>query len=295
MSIRTHPSYATAHENLGDIYAKMASPGLRQGAATRQRQHRRANQAGLIKELFSSSARTAPSPAQARPTPAPRRRRPWSPRQTPARRASPLPQRRTTRQRASRPSRNRRAATTPRRRSADPADEVLEDGQRLGQAWSNNDVGGYLGFYAADFQTPDGEARGDWEAARKARIAKPKKIDVARRVAEGQIHRRQPRHGHLPPELPLAQPEGDQHQDAGAGQGRRTLADPAGTRRQLMRRCHPPAQHRHDQPALRLIAAVALAAASATPTAMGRQPDRKAEQPVAQTELSNPKRCWSRR
>ena len=24
-SIRTHPSYATAHENLGDIYAKMAS------------------------------------------------------------------------------------------------------------------------------------------------------------------------------------------------------------------------------------------------------------------------------
>ena len=25
MAIRTHPSYATAHENLGDIYAKMAS------------------------------------------------------------------------------------------------------------------------------------------------------------------------------------------------------------------------------------------------------------------------------
>ena len=25
LAIRTHPSYATAHENLGDIYAKMAS------------------------------------------------------------------------------------------------------------------------------------------------------------------------------------------------------------------------------------------------------------------------------
>ena len=46
MSIRTHPSYATAHENLGDIYAKMASPGLRQGAAARQKQHRGADQAG---------------------------------------------------------------------------------------------------------------------------------------------------------------------------------------------------------------------------------------------------------
>jgi len=25
MAIRTHPSYAIAHENLGDVYAKMAS------------------------------------------------------------------------------------------------------------------------------------------------------------------------------------------------------------------------------------------------------------------------------
>ena len=46
------------------------------------------------------------------------------------------------------------------------------------QAWSNNDVGGYLGYYASDFQTPRGEPRSDWEASRKARIAKPKKIDV---------------------------------------------------------------------------------------------------------------------
>ena len=40
MAIRTNPSYATAHENLGDVYAKLAS----QGFAVRQHQHRRATQ-----------------------------------------------------------------------------------------------------------------------------------------------------------------------------------------------------------------------------------------------------------
>jgi len=58
------------------------------------------------------------------------------------------------------------------------AAEVLKAVNGWAQAWSNNDVNGYLGYYAADFQTPRGEPRSDWEAARKARIAKPKKIDV---------------------------------------------------------------------------------------------------------------------
>src|SRR6476661_1315442 len=53
MAIRTHPSYATAHENLGDIYAKMASQ-----AYDKALQLDRSNQAAqgklnLIKELFS--------------------------------------------------------------------------------------------------------------------------------------------------------------------------------------------------------------------------------------------------
>ena len=47
------------------------------------------------------------------------------------------------------------------------------------QAWSNNDVSGYLGFYAPAFETPGGEPRSDWEATRKLRIAKPKKIEVS--------------------------------------------------------------------------------------------------------------------
>ena len=47
MAIRTHPSYATAHENLGDIYAKMASQAydkaLRIGNGKSKQKRRRQN------------------------------------------------------------------------------------------------------------------------------------------------------------------------------------------------------------------------------------------------------------
>src|SRR5687768_780748 len=62
MAIRTHPSYATAHENLGDIYAKMASQ-----AYDKALQLDRSNQAAqgklnLIKDLFSQTSTAAAKP-----------------------------------------------------------------------------------------------------------------------------------------------------------------------------------------------------------------------------------------
>ena len=50
--------------------------------------------------------------------------------------------------------------------------------QAWAKAWSANDVPGYLGSYASDFQTPKGMSRSAWEAERKTRIAKPRKIEV---------------------------------------------------------------------------------------------------------------------
>ena len=46
------------------------------------------------------------------------------------------------------------------------------------RAWASNDVPGYLAFYSPDFQTPKGMSRKAWEAERKARIQKPRKIEV---------------------------------------------------------------------------------------------------------------------
>src|SRR5688572_28174467 len=70
MAIRTNPSYATAHENLGDVYAKLASQ-----AYSRALQLDAGNTAvqpklALIRELFSTTAKSgvaAARPAGTRP------------------------------------------------------------------------------------------------------------------------------------------------------------------------------------------------------------------------------------
>jgi tetratricopeptide (TPR) repeat protein len=62
MAIRTHPSYATAHENLGDIYAKMASQAYDKALQLDKGNTAVQTKLNLIKDLFSASPR-APKPA----------------------------------------------------------------------------------------------------------------------------------------------------------------------------------------------------------------------------------------
>ena len=183
LSIRTHPSYATAHENLGDIYAKMASQAYDKALQLDKANTGAQTKLGLIKELFSSSGRSVkPSSgkgdtgkvettvaAATKPVvvaapvavaPAPAAIAPAA-----STKADPVTK-------AAEPS---PAKTTP---PGNAAADVLKAVNGWAQAWSSNDVGGYLGYYANDFKTPRGEPRSDWEASRKERIAKPKKIDV---------------------------------------------------------------------------------------------------------------------
>ena len=184
LSIRTHPSYATAHENLGDIYAKLASQAYDKALQLDKANTAAQTKLGLIKELFSSTAPKGVKPttgkgdtgkvtptivAAAKPTPA------VAPTPEPAPTPTPVATK------AVEPAKAVEPLAKPAVTAAAPqaqASEVLKAVNGWAQAWSNNDVGGYLGYYAADFQTPRGEPRSDWEAARKARIAKPKKIDV---------------------------------------------------------------------------------------------------------------------
>ena len=170
MAIRTHPSYATAHENLGDIYAKMASQAYDKALQLDKSNSGAQTKLEMIKELFSGGTRGGKPAASrvesgAKATPAvvaaskPATAPPIPPAET-APAAKPAP------------------VEPPARSAGDPAGDVLKTVNNWAKAWSNNDVNGYLGFYAHDFQTPAGEPRSDWEAVRKARIAKPKKIEV---------------------------------------------------------------------------------------------------------------------
>ncbi len=68
MAIRTHPSYATAHENLGDIYAKMASQAYDKALQLDKSNSAAQTKLEMIKGLFSIGARGARA-APVLPTP----------------------------------------------------------------------------------------------------------------------------------------------------------------------------------------------------------------------------------
>lgn len=176
MAIRTHPSYATAHENLGDIYAKMASQAYDKALALDKANATAQTKLNLIKDLFSTSApRGKPVPAKdakadvkagaplivaaAPPPPAPA--------PAPARSAEKAPEKPVA------------ARAEPAKAADAAATEALRAVNQWAKAWAGNDVDAYLAAYAPDFKVPAGESRADWENTRRVRVAKPRKIEVA--------------------------------------------------------------------------------------------------------------------
>lgn len=183
MAIRTHPSYSTAHENLGDIYAKMASQAYDRALQLDKSNTSTQTKLALIRDLFSKTPRaTKPTTVAAVTAPAeiasaPAVASPAS--STPAVTNTPAVV-------VSKPvvvaTAPTPAATTKAPAKAEPAvdvsAEVLKATRDWAAAWSAQKTDKYLSFYAKDFITPDGMGRSAWEAQRKERIAKPKSIRV---------------------------------------------------------------------------------------------------------------------
>jgi tetratricopeptide (TPR) repeat protein len=170
MSIRTHPSYATAYENLGDVYTKLASQAYDKALQLDSSNSAAKNKLSLIRDLISSDDRLprASSAPAAEPARSPAVAR--APEKS-ATRAKPAP------------AKAKPAATKPGQEPArargENEQEVLQAVLAWASAWSRQDVKGYLASYAKDFRTPKGEARAQWEAARAQRVSSPKKIEVA--------------------------------------------------------------------------------------------------------------------
>jgi tetratricopeptide (TPR) repeat protein len=171
MAIRTNPTYATAHENLGDIYAKMASQ-----AYDRALQLEKSNTSStantktklaLIRELFSKNTHTAAKPvvtAQADTA---------TTGTAASASAVALPA-------------QPKPVVTVTALSADPAADVLKATREWAAAWSAKNSTKYLSYYAKEFKTPDGN-RSAWETQRKERIAAPKSIHVEVRDARTKV------------------------------------------------------------------------------------------------------------
>jgi Flp pilus assembly protein TadD len=156
MAIRTHPSYATAHENLGDIYAKMASLAYDKALALDSKNAAAQTKLALIQDMIGGQPR---KPAAAKPV------------------AAPAPKPAATL--AARPSAAEPAPAKPEPAKPVPAASAAIEATvtRWAQAWSARDVDAYLAAYANDYAAP-GMTRAKWEAQRRSRITAPPSIDV---------------------------------------------------------------------------------------------------------------------
>jgi tetratricopeptide (TPR) repeat protein len=172
MAIRTHPSYAVAHENLGDVYAKMASEAYDKALSLDRGNQTAQTKLSLIRELFTDTGslaqvETAATPKQSAPASKPDASsvpKPAPPAVAPATVASSAPKATQT-------------AATPAP-SANQETAVVTAVSNWAQAWSEQDVAAYLSHYAPNFDPPGRLSRSDWEKQRRGRVSGPKLIQV---------------------------------------------------------------------------------------------------------------------
>ncbi|WP_228216889.1 nuclear transport factor 2 family protein [Aromatoleum toluclasticum] len=211
MAIRTHPSYATAHENLGDVYARLASQAYDKAFQLDSANAAAQSKLALIREMMSSGTRprVAGQGGQSRITavPAPASAPAAVVAAAPAAPAPSAPPAATTTTPAAKPAApvvvpppagaptapaaspaSAAAPHTPRPAAPEPAlvaatdsnaeREALQTVEAWAKAWSRKDIKAYLGFYDKDFRTPGGVPRKAWEDEREQRVGKPGRIAV---------------------------------------------------------------------------------------------------------------------
>ena len=174
MAIRTNPSYATAYENLGDVYAKLASQAYSKALQIDTRSAV-APKLAMIRDLFpkerggtavagltnSNTPTTTPAPAPVPlPTPAPATKPAPVPAPVPAPISKPTP-----------------PAPAPVEAKAEAAEREVESAlQAWASAWSKKDLNAYFAAYSRDFN--GGKSRKAWEQERRERIQGKRNISV---------------------------------------------------------------------------------------------------------------------
>lgn len=196
MAIRTHPAYAIAYENLGDVYAKLASQAYDKALQLDSSNAAAQGKLSLIRDLVSTNTRPGSKPAapMAAAKPAEPATKPVAEAAKPAVAEAPKPAATVVpvsapTVAAAKPVEPPKAVEAPKATDKPAAAkaggdavageaEAINAVQNWAAAWSKKDVRAYLGHYAPDFQTPNGMPRKAWENERQQRIDKPGKIQV---------------------------------------------------------------------------------------------------------------------
>ena len=160
LAIHTHPSYATAYENLGDIYAQLARRSYDKALQLDKSNLTAQGKLSMVKDIFSLPKSAATETAKSAPVQV-----------AVAIKADPKPEpAKATPQIVAKP------LSVPV--SGNAANDVKATVAAWAKAWAAKDTAGYLGFYAPDFDTPAGMTRAAWEAQRIERIEPKKSISV---------------------------------------------------------------------------------------------------------------------
>ena len=169
MAIRTNPSYATAHENLGDVYARLASQAYGKALQLDGSNAGVQPKLALIRSLFSADTKASPKPAAvpaSAAAPAPVSAKPAA-----AVAAAPAA--------APPAAATAKAAPATSPAAANDAEKQVEAAVRAwAEAWAAKDMNAYLGSYGQNFDPPGKQARKSWEEDRRARIVGKSRISV---------------------------------------------------------------------------------------------------------------------
>lgn len=208
MAIRTNPSYSTAHENMGDIYAKLASQAYNKALQLDETSAATIKpKLALIRELFAptgnrknndntttvaaaapSTPAPAMSPSNSKPAAAPVKNDP-----PPAPAPTVVTTKPTTVAKNDPPATSPAAAPTkpaatvkndpPVAAAAPAVDKATENAvesavKGWADAWASKNMASYLGSYDPEFTPPGRQNRADWAKERESRIVGKNKISV---------------------------------------------------------------------------------------------------------------------
>lgn len=183
MAIRTHPSYAIAYENLGDVYAKLATQAYDKALQLDNSNTVAQNKLALIRDLITSPGNANVKPPQIAAAPA---AKPAPSATVVAATPGAASMAGSSMTAAAPAASNATQAPAPAPVAAAPAkaadespDDVAKALAAWASAWSRKDVKAYLAAYGSSFVPPKGQARKAWEKEREERIAgKPGSISV---------------------------------------------------------------------------------------------------------------------
>jgi len=179
-AINTHPTYATAHENLGDIFAKMASQAYNQALELDNSNETAREKLSLVNELFSAPSLEAPeeeprliaSKAAGQPKKqpeipaAPAAEPEKAPEKTAAAAPEPPP--------PPAPAKEPAVEKDPQQAEKTAILQAIRDWR---DAWAGQKVDVYVSHYADNFSPPD-MTRSDWLEQRRERLRNPRFIKV---------------------------------------------------------------------------------------------------------------------